>query len=311
MRDKTSYSIPILFVIFNRPEIAYKSFQKIRGTKPKVLYIAQDGARESKQGEEEKVQETRKRILESIDWTCDVKTLFQDYNIGCGKGVYSAITWLFENEDMGIILEDDCAVDPTFFRFMEEMLEKYKDDQRIGMIAGSNMIPMYKDKYSYHYSRYKSCWGWGSWRRAWKNMDLEMKWRNTDYESVINNSGFNGKDAAKWNFQLKCVDNQVVSAWDWQWFFSLAAQNQLCVYPSVNLVSNIGDDADSTHTSFSCITVASKPLGFPLVAPPIIAPDVKFDRLFYQKENTLIIRIGRTIPHSWKNFIRSILTKLK
>jgi len=305
-------NIPVLFVIFNRPDIACKSFLSIKEIKPQKLYIAQDGAREDKEGELEKVLETRKRILDLIDWPCDVKTLFQVHNLGCGMGVYSAISWLFENEEKGVVLEDDCVVNSSFFPFMEEMLDKYKDDQRIGMIAGSNLISSYSEtRSSYFFSRYKSCWGWGSWRRAWANMDINMNWRNSIFNDVINNSGYYAKGQEKWKFQLKCIDTNYVSAWDWQWFFSLAAQNQLCVYPSVNLVSNIGNDADATHTSFGSITIESQELLFPLKDPLYVCPNEEFDRAFWKEENTLRLKIQRNIPNSLKLWVKRMILKLR
>lgn len=305
------YNIPILFVIFNRPEIARKSFESIRQRKPQKLYIACDGARSNKLGEAAIVDKTRKTILDAIDWDCEVKTLFQKENLGCGKGVFTAISWLFENEERGIILEDDCVVNPSFFRFMEEMLEKYKDDQRIGMVAGSNLIPTYKEtRSSYFFSRYKSCWGWGAWRRAWANMDLDMNWRKEYLMDIVNNSGYYAKGQSKWLHQLKCIDTNYVSAWDWQWFFTLAAQNQLCVYPSVNLVSNIGNDADATHTSFGTITYASHELEFPLKEPMYVSPNEGFDKAFWKDENTLRLRVQRLIPNTIKAKIKVILKKI-
>lgn len=304
------YNIPVLFVIFNRPEVARKSFEAIRQRKPQKLYIACDGARDNKPGETELVEKTRKTILDAIDWECEVKTLFQEQNLGCGKGVFTAITWLFENEERGIILEDDCVVTSSFFRFMEEMLEKYKDDQRIGMVAGSNLIPAYKEtRSSYFFSRYKSCWGWGSWRRAWTNMDLDMCWRKDYLMDVINNSGYYAKGQTKWFHQLKCIDTNYVSAWDWQWFFTLASQNQLCVYPSVNLVSNIGNDADATHTSFSTITYESHELGFPLKEPMYVCPNEGFDKAFWKEENTLRLRVQRLLPNALKRELKILLKK--
>lgn len=297
---------PILFVIFNRPEIAFTAFSKIREVQPRRLFIAQDGARKGK-NEEDIIQKTRKTILDNIDWDCEVKTLFQSSNLGCGMGVFTAIEWFFDKVERGIIIEDDCIVNSSFFPFMEEMLERYKDDQRIGMIAGTNPVKGVDYDFSYHFSRFKSCWGWATWRRAWKNMDINMEWRKTDLSSIINNSGFNGKDLAKWRFQLKCIDNNEVSAWDWQWYFSLAAQNQLCLYPKVNLVSNIGNDSNATHTSFSDITIESHTLSFPLKHPPYVVPNVSFDKSFYHQENTLKIKISRVIPYSIKKIIKSLI----
>lgn len=301
---------PILFVIFNRPEISFKAFSEIRKVQPRRLFIAQDGAREGK-NEEDIILKTRKTILDNIEWECEVKTLFQSRNLGCGMGVFTAIQWFFDNVERGIIIEDDCIVNSSFFPFMGEMLERYKDDQRIGMIAGTNPVKETTYDYSYHFSRFKSCWGWATWRRAWKNMDINMEWRKTDLSSIINNSGFNGKDLAKWCFQLKCIDNNEVSAWDWQWYFSLAAQNQLCLYPKVNLVSNIGNDSNATHTSLSDITIESHTLSFPLKHPPYVVPNVSFDKSFYHQENTLKIKISRIIPSNIKKIIKNLILQIK
>lgn len=306
------YNIPILFVIFNRPEIARKSFEAIRKQKPQKLYIACDGARANKPGEIELLEKTRNTILNAIDWECEVKTLFQNDNLGCGKGVFTAISWLFENEERGIILEDDCVVNSSFFMFMEQILEKYKDDQRIGMVAGSNLVPSYQEtRFSYFFSHYKSCWGWGSWRRAWANMDIDMKWRNDYLMDVINNSGYYAKGQDKWLHQLKCIDTNYVSAWDWQWYFTLAAQNQLCVFPSVNLVTNIGNDANATHTSFGRITYDSYELEFPLKEPAYVCPNERFDKAFWKLENNLRLLIQRLLPNAFKAKLKVFLKKIK
>lgn len=303
-----TYNIPILFIIFNRPDIASKSFLKIKEARPSKLYIAQDGARQDSPGENDIVLKTRKIILDMIDWQCEVKTLFQEQNLGCGKGVFTAISWLFQNEDIGIILEDDCVVSNSFFQFMEEMLTKYKDDQRIGMVAGSNLINSYREnKTSYFFSRYKSCWGWGSWKRAWANMDIDMNWRKDYCDDVICNSGYYSKGKSKWNYQLKCIDNNFVSAWDWQWFFTLSSQNQLCIYPAKNLVSNIGNDSNATHTSFGSITHKSHELDFPLVHPKYICPNKTFDAAFWNVENTFKNRILRMLPLKTKKILKQII----
>lgn len=304
------YNIPVLFVFFNRKEIAQKAFAEICKVKPSRLYLAQDGPRQAKGKQEEMaVQEVRKAIVDAIDWQCEVHTLYRTQNLGCAQGVKTAVDWLMDNEECGIILEDDCIANNSFFRYMEEMLTSYKDDQRIGMVAGSNLVKRFTPRYSYHFSRFKSCWGWATWRRAWKNMDMDMSWRKEHLADVINNSGFNGEYNSKWKFQLKCIDNNYVSAWDWQWYFTLASQNQLCIYPAVNLVTNIGNDSEATHTSFGEISVKSHELEFPLRGPGIVAPDSGFDKLFSDNENTLYFQAIRYIPHGLKQRIKAIVGK--
>lgn len=304
--EKTS--LPTLFIIFNRPDIALRSFSSIRDFKPKQLFIACDGPRPDKDGELELVNKTRNAITNAIDWDCEVNTLFQEKNLGCGNGVYTAINWFFSNVEYGVILEDDCIADSTFFQYAYEMLIRFKEDSRIGMIAGTNPIDLHNYPYSIIYSKYKSCWGWGTWRRAWENMDINLNWRDSiQHKDIITNSGYMGKDFTIWKYKLKCIDNDYVSAWDWQWYFSLAAQNQLCIYPRNNLISNIGNDEQATHTSFSSITIESESLSFPLKFPEYIVPNFKFDRRFYLLSQTLFSRISRLLPYRIKKILKNLI----
>lgn len=310
------HNIPVLFIFFNRLEIAKESFAQIREVKPSILYLASDGAREEKDDEKEKVLKVRKAILDMIDWECEIKTLFQDKNLGCMNGVLSAINWLFENEDKGIILEDDCKPQKTFFRYICELLEKFENDERIGMIDGANYI--YDNasfsQNSYLFSRYKATNGWATWKRSWKNMDLELKWRGTAEEkNILKNMGYQGKDKNYWEYRLKLIDTKNVSAWDWQWYFSLAAQNQLSVFPTKSLISNIGFTQEATHT-------ASKPkdghfttaeMKFPMKHPSYIVPSSDFDQVYYKKNENFIRIIIRYLPLSIKNKIKKIIQKIK
>lgn len=311
MVEQKQYKIPILFVIFNRVDIAKKAFAQIKNICPQVLYIACDGARNDKDGEAELVKNTREAILSEIDWQCDVRTLFQEKNLGCGKGVFTAIDWFFSNVEYGIVLEDDCIANESFFQFMAELLPRYQYDQRIGMVAGTNPIKLQGYPYSYLFSRYKSCWGWGSWKRAWAHMDLTMKWRQEDPESILANAGYRGKDLSGWKYKLKCIDCDYVSAWDWQWYFALSAQNQLCIYPRVNLISNIGNDEHATHTSWAQITIPSCNLETPLVPPIYVVPYEPFEKAFYRDANTLYIRLSRRIPLRIKNILKKTIKLLK
>lgn len=304
-----SSELPILFIIFNRTDTAIKSFESIKDLRPSRIFIACDGPRNDMVGEVELILKTRNVILKSIDWDCEVKTLFQETNLGCGLGVYTAIDWFFKNVEYGVILEDDCIAQQSFFRYAYEMLISFKDDERIGMVAGTNPIS-FKSPYSIIFSKYKSCWGWGTWRRAWKNMDLKMSWRNEpQVNDIIKNCGYRGKDERIWKYKLRCIDNNYVSAWDWQWYFSLAAQNQLCIYPKHNLISNIGDDASATHTSFSNITLPSRDLQFPLAIPNYIVPNDTFDKKFYEQSTSIHARLSRMIPYNLKVVIKKILAK--
>lgn len=305
--------LPVLFVIFNRPETAARSFERIREYAPSRLFIACDGPRPGRPEEEERVKETRGRILGMIDWPCEVETLFQPGNLGCGPGVYAAIDWFFSRVEEGVILEDDCVAELSFFDFASDMLARYRDDQRIGMIAGTNPVGRLEGyPYSIIFSKYKSCWGWASWRRSWRDMDFGMDWRKSPQAGdIIANSGFDAKDFKIWKFKLRCIDRGHVSAWDWQWYFSLAAQNRLCIYPAHNLVSNYGNTPEATHTSLSDITLPSAPIHFPLSVPPYVVPSREFDRKFYASSNTLYLKLNRAVPPALKAKLKKIIAKCR
>lgn len=302
------YNIPILFIIFRRKDIALSSFEKIKNVKPAHLYIACDGARPDVEGEDALVEETRKAILESIDWDCQVNTLFQDTNLGCSLGVYTAINWLFEHEDKGIIIEDDCVLQDSFFPFVEELLLKYEYDERIGMIDAANYIKSVMIPDSYGFSRYKATNGWATWKRAWKLMDFNMDWRNTPYkDSIIANMGYKSKDIKYWKYRISAVDHQDVSAWDWQWYFTLAAHNMLSIYPKCSLISNIGFGEGATHTSGGktpSYYLTNDELEFPLHHPKYVVPYLPFEKGFYNQNNTLYTNLMKYIPFPIKRWLK-------
>lgn len=302
------YNIPILFIIFRRKATALQSFEAIRHARPKRLYIAGDGPRKTVADDVEKVRETREAVMSAIDWPCDVRTLFRDRNVGCAHGVHDAIDWLFENEEQGIVVEDDCVLQPSFFPFAEEMLARYATDERIGLVDAANLYTQVKIPDSYGFSKYKSTNGWATWRRAWRLMDLDMKWRDTPYAaSVISNMGYRSRDRRYWRYRLKAVDEHDVSAWDWQWYFTLAAHNMLGIYPACNLNTNIGFTGEATHTAASKTPanfIAHDNLQFPLRHPAYVVPYAPFERAFYHGNNTLFNRIKQLFPISFKNFVK-------
>lgn len=305
------YKIPVLFVIFKRKDTSLKSFEQIKKVRPEHLYIACDGPRPHVEGEADMVEATRKAVLDAIDWECEVHTNFQKANLGCGMGVYTAINWLFENEEHGIIIEDDCVMRDSFFPFVEEMLERYADDTRIGLVDGANYLEHVDIPDSYVFSRYKSTNGWASWRRAWRLMDMDMSWRGTKYElSVIKNMGYKSKDVRYWKYRLKAVDLNDVSAWDWQWYFTLAANNMLGITPKYNLTTNIGFGEGATHTTEGSTPsqyISTRDLTFPLQHPKFVVPYQPFEQAFYHSNNTLFNRIKQLFPFWFKNVIKRMV----
>ena len=264
----------VLFLVFNRLDTTKQVFEAIRQAKPPRLYVAADGAREVKVGEAEKVKAVRDYVLSNIDWECEVKTLFREQNLGCGFAPANAITWFFENEEMGIILEDDCLPSQSFFWFCEELLDKYKDDDNIFLISGDGRATKQINiNYAYDFVKYPLIWGWASWSRIWEKYDIKMSdWDDNKLKIIDDISNFtNTKRYWKNAFQSTYdARNDKIHIWDYQFVYSLQKNKGLCIVPKVNMITNIGFGVDATHTSDSNNINANIPnfdLEFPLVHP--------------------------------------------
>ena len=270
---------PVLFLVFNRPAVTRRVFDAIRQAQPSHLYVAADGPRPSKDGECARVEEVR-QIATQIDWDCNLYTLFQDQNLGCGKAVSVAINWFFENEKEGIILEDDCLPVVDFFRFCDELLDRYRDINEVAHIGGCNPMSRSKRSNSYLFTRYNRIWGWATWARAWKKFDYEMRdWPMVREQGLLEEL-FPRRIAKLYTaFFDNCYRGEI-DTWDFQWFFS-RLRIGLAICPEVNLVKNLGFGEDATHTNyvssrFSDMKVGS--LDFPLRAPLKIKPDEEYDK---------------------------------
>ena len=211
------YDVPVLFIIFKRHYTAIKVFERIKEIKPKKLYVAADGPRDLQ--EKEMCDKTRD-IIKQVDWNCELHLMYRDENIGCKYGPYESISWFFNHEEEGVILEDDCVPDLTFFPFVREMLVKYRNDNRISMIAGHSEVSIPLST-SYVVSRFRACWGWATWKRAWCNIDIELE--NYDYrKEVVPLMVYDQRRGAHWLTALDLIDQNKVNAWDWPWYFSQA-----------------------------------------------------------------------------------------
>jgi len=234
------YSVPILFLIFNRPEPTLKVFESIKQQKPSKLFIACDGPRIHVNGEEEIVQNLRKSIIDRIDWDCEVYTLFQNVNLGCGKSLSTAISWFFDNVEMGVILEDDVLPESTFYSFMQQMLVKYEKDETVFHITGQNLLLGKKTtSASYYFSAYPLIWGWASWRRAWRHYDYSLS-------SIEKQDMKEIPDSFLLIFQK--MKDKLIDTWDYQWTFCVWKHKGLCIVPKVNLIHNLGFGSEATHT---------------------------------------------------------------
>ncbi len=291
---------PILFLIFNRPDTTERVFEEIRKAKPKRLFVVADGPRNEE--EREKCKAAR-AVVEKIDWDCEVKKNYSDKNLGCKIRVSSGIDWFFKNVEQGIILEDDCLPSQSFFRFCEELLEKYKDDKRVMMISGDNFqFGKNKAPHDYYFSRkFFHIWGWATWRRAWKHYDVDMKkWPEAKSNKILDGIF---EDEAEKNRQIKIFEKVYageIDTWDSQWVFTCIKNKGFSIVPNKNLISNIGFDKRATHTTNES-NLANIPTGeilFPMKHPEyFITPmdNLAFEELLKKRKiNRIMNKIKKT-----------------
>ncbi len=239
---------PVLYLIFNRPEAVARSFAAIRQARPPRLYIGADGPRADKQGEAEKCRHARE-LAANVDWPCEVFTLFRNSNLGTAKAVSSALTWFFEHEPEGIVLEDDCVPHPDFFPFCSALLEKYRKNERISIISGLNtQFGQAYNEYSYYFSRSCMIWGWAGWARSWRLYDPAMngleKFIKNQLPQIIRNPATLDFYSAEWrNTAAGKIDS-----WAYRLEYSMLANHKLSIIPNANLVGNIGFGGSSSHT---------------------------------------------------------------
>lgn len=247
--DKLLVKTPVLFLIFNRPDTTKQVFEQIRRAKPPRLYVAGDGPRDGNKDDILKIAKARE-ISTKIDWPCELKTLFRDKNLGCKKAVSDSITWFFNQEEQGIILEDDCLPHSEFFSFCETLLNRYINDPRVFAITGNNFQNnVWHGEASYYYSKYMMCWGWASWRRAWNNYKVNIPfWPEWSKSKAWLDHTPDKIERKYWERIFERMFLNKIDTWDYPWVASIWHKGGLTATPNVNLVSNIGFREDATNT---------------------------------------------------------------
>jgi hypothetical protein len=244
-----SLKTPIGFIIFNRPDVTKQVFSAIAQVQPEKLFVIADGPRSSE--ESQKCEETR-AIIKKVNWKCEVITNFSDINLGCGHRESTGFDWVFSQVEQAIFLEDDTLPTPSFFSFCEEMLDRYRYDERVMHINGDNSVNPNRTDDSYYFSKYVHSWGWASWRRAWKHYDYQMKsWSSFKDKGLMAQICDDPYEELYWTkiFEQMYNDTQVLDTWDYQWIYTCWSQNGLAITPNKNLISNLGfNRPDAAHT---------------------------------------------------------------
>lgn len=254
----TKIKTPVLLIAFNRPDTASQVLNQIRKVQPSKLYMAVDGPRGA---QDSGVFDTRK-LVETIDWDCEVHTLFREENLGCGRGPAEAINWAFINEESLMILEDDCVPALSFFSFCENMLDKYRNDMRIGIISGRSHQHgcRFFDNSDYLFTHYAHTCGWATWKNRWEKNDFLM----SDFNEFIQDGG--GRNIIPDQYQAGCInkslhrvfndiENISKHAWDYQWSYTRLKNGWLDIVPCHNLIQNIGIGDNATHSKVASATL--------------------------------------------------------
>ncbi len=308
---KTKITIPVLLIGFNRPEVIKQSFDYIRKAKPEKLYIMIDGAREGKIGEDKLVEEV-KEVVKNIDWECEAYYKFNEKNMGAEITVSSGISWVFETEEYAIILEDDIVAPLSFFKFAQEMLEKYKHDDRIYMVSSCNQTPIkLPNNEDYLFSRYGHTWGWATWKRAWDKFDLNIN----DFDNYLSNSTLKSltdtrKERTYYKKLLTWMKNKGAgnNNWDYCWWYIRFKEQALSIVPRNHLSSNIGvyglharGQNESHYRPYDDEFIVTK-------YPKHIDRNVAYDKHHFKnhinKKKCLIVRMFNRIIRVLHNFLK-------
>ena len=271
---------PIALFVFNRPETTARVIEVIRAAAPPLLLVVADRPRPGVPSDESACREVR-ALIDRTDWSCPVRTNYADTNLGCRVRVASGIDWVFGEVPEAIVLEDDTLPDQTFFPFASELLERYREDDRVMTISGDNFQRgRRRGSATYYFSRYPHVWGWATWRRAWSRYDRDLtRWPDLRAQGWLANVFRERIEIEYWTDILDRVARGEVDTWDYQWFFTCWVEGGLSVLPNRNLVSNVGFGPGATHTirDGPLAMLPTDPVEFPLVHPDHMTADAEAD----------------------------------
>lgn len=297
-------SYPVVFFVFKRPATTLKFLELMRDSGINKIYIFADGPRnEIEKFETDIVKENVVKFSKSNP-KIKVISYYSKSNVGLKKNIINGLNRVFNIEGAAIIIEDDCLPNPDFFRFMSEMLAKYKDEQKIMSVNGTSPGGIFK--HSYDFTKYPQCWGWATWARAWKLYDPTLNNFNQKTWKILGQKlGLSRSLRWYWGTMLTLVKSGWINTWDYQWSFAHFYHCSLAIAPSVNLVQNIGFDSVATHTKFK--TKVSKmqtgilehPLSHPLVIKEALPISHKIETSFYANPVAFLGLIRQYIYWMW------------
>jgi hypothetical protein len=296
--------VPVLLIIFNRPEETKRCIEALSVVKPATVFLAADGPRQ--EGDQQLCRETR-AVAESISWPCEIEKNYANENLGCGVRVQTAIDWAFDKTDQLIILEDDCIASSSFFPFCEQLLSYYNDNLRVMHVSGNNFqLDSSQCQYSYYFSKYTHAWGWATWKRAWQNFDWDMSgWPDYKSKNRIREYCDDPLEQRYWTGIFDQMYKGAPDVWDYKWNFSCWRNNGVAILPSVNLVTNIGYGENATHTTGKnrFMDLPAGDIG-EIFHPPEVVQNYQADKYTYDHN---FGGIDRFLQNKWQSRLRRSL----
>ena len=302
---------PVVLIGFNRPEVTARTLEAIRAAAPRELFLVLDGPRPDRASDREACASVR-RVLEDIDWPCTVHRRYSEENLGCAANVETGLDWVFSNVGQAIILEDDCRPDPSFFRFAEDLLNRYRDEPRVWQIAGNrHFVPeRLFDGDSYRFSTWASVWGWATWADRWQAHRADFRRTHTDGDELpvrvapaVPAPDSLVTASARRHFTEAATSSDLIThGWDKHWWITIAAADGLSATPRLNLVENIGFGGDATHTvGTDHYGEPATAATFPLQHPSSVARDREIERDL----ELLLNRAGGRVATRLRTLVRS------
>lgn len=297
---------PVLYITFARPEYASQSFAAIKKAQPKKLYFYSNKARADKTDEVRRNEEVRSYIKQ-IDWDCEVKTWFREEYVDIYTSLWGAMDWLFDNEPMGIVLEEDCVASGAFFHYCDQLLPKYKDEKRIWIISGDNFTPQANPKdLDYFFAHSAHIYGWASWADRWKSLDRKLeRWNEVTFFKRLKYSSGSLLRTLWGYYRMNAVYKQIdtKNPWDFIFSFNKMLNDGLGIVPKVNLVTDIGTYGVHHNENTGC--VEEKHLiyegdSFPITHEPnAIKQDTHYDRYCFYHHDFL-----PTLRRKWQLLLK-------
>ncbi len=272
----------VALIIFNRPRAVARVLDRIAAARPPKLFVIADGPRAG-HPDDVALCAAARRVIERVDWDCEVTRDFSDVNLGCGVRPATGVDRVFAQVEEAVILEDDCVPDPDFFAYCDELLERYRSDERIMMVGGNNYLPHPDFEYSYTFHRFLNTHGWATWRRAWRKYDFRLSsWPAARKEGRLERVLADARFSSFWRqiFDRLYVRGGTPDIWDFQLHYAVMRAGGFGIAPCVNLVSHAHAGEESTHMppDHRLLNLPTAPMRFPLAHPPRVTWDIDYDR---------------------------------